>query len=223
MTDFDEKDRSLLRCTLKKSTSTAIALGKIAICIVAIVALYFGIFKLWGVLGDPVHSLLTVVFSLLVAVPWWAYAIVGGIGAILLHSFLWCIAREVTPEAYADKRVNETIDELAMSLMYTCIAAPFALMFIVGGIFHLGADAAMFSAVLSFLAIGCITLGAMHAWDIPDNAGEVRIESDVIYKIFRFLPAYYYVVTDQKPKVALCDPPYDSQSQEASTDDEQNK
>jgi hypothetical protein len=194
MTDFDEKDRSLLRCTLKKSTSTAIALGKIAICTVAIVVFCAMIAAIW----ESICSLGINVYSLLVAIPWWIYAIVGSIGAILMHSFLWCIAREVTPEAYADKRVNGIVDIMSLASLFGCIAVP-VLMGIISGVLTNDATLVFAAVALSFCAVGSLLMAAITAWDAPEKVGVIRENPSYIYKFVRFLPAYYFMVTDPKP------------------------
>lgn len=229
MTDFDETDRSLLRCTLKKSASTAIAVGKIAICIVAIVAVFFIAGVAWTTLHDQIYSWFAGAFSLLVAIPWWIYAIVGGVGAILLHSLAWCIAREVTPQAYADRRVNKFVDTILCAILIDCMVNPIAVILLFGAIVVSTFGTLVYVAVVTssfcipviLLAMGIGSAWDGSAWDDQDHEGQIREDPDIIYKAFRFLPAYYYMVTDTKPKAAFCDPPYGNHGEGSSTDNEQ--
>ena len=83
-------------------------------------------------------------------------------------------------------------------------------------------DAELLSAALTFLAMGCLTVLLISSWDPPTAEGEIRNNPSSTYKFFRFLTAYYYMVTDPKPAAMLCDPPY-SGTTAASTDYEKTK
>lgn len=112
-------DKSLLRCTLKKSadvTAKVVLYASYAIVgIAAAVLAIYGILAIADVLFVPVLAAIItaaywcgiVVGSLLgivSAIPWYVYAGIVVVAAILVYSFLWCIARELTEEDWDLKK-----------------------------------------------------------------------------------------------------------------------
>ena len=101
MTTID--DKSLLRCTWKKSADV---LKKVviyglysAVTIILITAIAAVGYLIW--LGFN-SSLATIIYSsiisLLVSIPWYVYVGVIALLAIPVYSLVWCIARELTEE-----------------------------------------------------------------------------------------------------------------------------
>jgi len=102
MTDEITEDKNLLRCTLKKSYQVFTKLLWCALYAVIVSAILIGI-SYCGYYGLPVAiSIITTVigtvWGIIVLVPWWVHVGVVIIAAILIYSFLWCIARELTDE-----------------------------------------------------------------------------------------------------------------------------
>jgi hypothetical protein len=101
MTEIE--DKSLLRCTIKKSVDV---FKKVVLCglysavtIILITAIAAVGYLIW--LGFN-SSLATIIYSsiisLLVSIPWYVYVGVIALLAIPVYSLVWCIARELTKE-----------------------------------------------------------------------------------------------------------------------------
>jgi hypothetical protein len=99
----DIEDKSLLKCTIKKSVDV---LKKVvlyglysAVTIILITAIAAVGYLVW--LGFN-SSLATIIYSsiisLLVSIPWYVYIGVVAVLAIPVYSLVWCIARELTDE-----------------------------------------------------------------------------------------------------------------------------
>ena len=98
MTEIEQKEHSLLRCTVKKSSQVLWKVLKygtyLAIGILAIVFAFYGAFAIYELILPGITS----VWQFLITVPWYVYAGIIGIAAIPVYSALWCIARDLTEE-----------------------------------------------------------------------------------------------------------------------------
>lgn len=108
-------DKSLFRCTLKKSADvTAKVVLYASYAVVGVTAAVLAIYgmlaccaAIWELIKDAVHYLAYIIangvvggLALLVSIPWYVYAGVVAVAAIPVYSFLWCVARELTEEDY---------------------------------------------------------------------------------------------------------------------------
>ena len=105
---METNDKSLLRCTIKKSADVMKKLAKYAAyvlgtLIAGILALY-GALGVWAIAADPVYKIVDSIISFLFSIPWYYYAGVVAIAAIPVYSFLWCVARELTEEDWESTR-----------------------------------------------------------------------------------------------------------------------
>ena len=99
----DSGDKSLLKCTIKKSVDVfkkVVIYGLYsAVIIILITAIAAVGYLIW--LGFN-SSLATIIYSsiisLLISIPWYVYVGAVALLAILLYSLIWCIAREFTEE-----------------------------------------------------------------------------------------------------------------------------
>jgi hypothetical protein len=107
MTDIE--DKSLLRCTIKKSADV---LKKVILIVSVVIVLLLGlaiiakgITVIWDFFWTDIHHWLDIVISIpilfLISIPWYVYVGAVAVLAIPVYSFLWCIARELTEEDYA--------------------------------------------------------------------------------------------------------------------------
>lgn len=114
-------DKSLLRCTLKKSadvTAKVVLYASYAVVgITATVLAIYGMIALYSVAINPIEEILNaiwnwslpstiyvVVISLITSIPWYVYAGIVAIAIIPIYSFLWCVARELTEEDWDLKK-----------------------------------------------------------------------------------------------------------------------
>jgi len=104
---------SLLRCTIKKTTSV---LGKHilwASCVIdalaAIVLAYFGVVGIWQVFG-PVAT------SAVLAIPLWIYAFAVIVICYFGYGLVWCVARDLTDEDWQSERAKDISKTLALAL-----------------------------------------------------------------------------------------------------------
>jgi uncharacterized membrane protein len=99
---MEANDKSLLRCTIKKSVDVAKKIGKYAagtaLGILAAVLVIYGAIGIWTIAADPAYKYLTAIVSFLFSIPWYCYAGIVAIAAIPVYSLLWCVARELTEE-----------------------------------------------------------------------------------------------------------------------------
>jgi len=136
MIETEIEDKSLLKCTIKKSADVlkkVVLYGSYVItAITAIVIIYFGITMIWEPLVKIISGGITTIWLILtpigiflLMIPWYVY--VGGVAvlAIPVYSLLWCIARELTDEDWkSDSAKNITV--LALTLAFTVLALALA-------------------------------------------------------------------------------------------------
>ena len=125
---METNDKSLLRCTIKKSADVMKKLAKYAAYILGtliagILALIAGILALYGALGvwaiaaDPVYKIVDSIVSFLFSIPWYYYAGIVAIAAIPVYSLLWCVTRELTEEDWESNEAKTfALSALALAL-----------------------------------------------------------------------------------------------------------
>jgi len=137
MIETEIEDKSLLKCTIKKSADVlkkVVLYGSYVItAITAIVIIYFGITMIWEPLVKIISGGITTIWLILtpigiflLMIPWYVY--VGGVAvlAIPVYSLLWCIARELTDEDWkSDSAKNITV--LALALAFAVITLAIAI------------------------------------------------------------------------------------------------
>jgi len=106
-------DRSLLKCTIKKSADVLkkvvlyglYVIAAITAIVIGTAIVYFGITKLWepivnviSVVITAIWSIITVIGSILLTIPWYIY--IGGMAVLTIpvYSLLWCVARDLEKE-----------------------------------------------------------------------------------------------------------------------------
>ena len=102
-------DKSLLKCTIKKSTDVLkkvmLYASYTVVALTAIAIGYFGAIKLWepivnvfSVAISAIWSIIISIGTILLIVPWYVYAGAIALLAIPVYSLVWCIAKELTDE-----------------------------------------------------------------------------------------------------------------------------
>jgi hypothetical protein len=96
-------DRSLLKCTIKKSVDVlkkVLLYGLYVVIIsILIIAMVAGGYLVWLLFNSSLSTVIySSIISVLFSIPWYVY--VGGVAvmAIPVYSLVWCIARELTDE-----------------------------------------------------------------------------------------------------------------------------
>lgn len=118
MTETSEK--SLLRCTLKKSYNVTKKLVAYALYIVigigAVVVSCYGAVGIWSVIADPIMKSIAAIVSFVASIPWYYY--VGFVAALSIpgYSFVWCVARELTDEDWYSNEAKTVALALAVAL-----------------------------------------------------------------------------------------------------------
>ena len=161
-------DKSLLRCTIKKSASV---LSKIILyasyCIVGLTAAalaYFGIKGLYE-LGAPA---LEKIYVYLAGVPWYYYAGAIALAAIPVYSLLWCIARELTEEDWKSDEAS------ALTVLAPTVLALTAL------------TALAVLALTALTALTALALAVLALTALSDDS------SSMWYYAYRFVGAAYH-------------------------------
>ena len=128
-------DRSLLKCTIKKSADVLKKVVLYGLYVIAAITaiVYFGITKLWepivnviSVVITAIWSIITVIGSILLTIPWYIY--IGGMAVLTIpvYSLLWCVARDLEKEDWESDSAKD-IAALALALAFALVAFAFAL------------------------------------------------------------------------------------------------
>ena len=153
-------DRSLLKCTIKKSADVLnkvvlygpYVIAAITAIVIGTAIVYFGITKLWEPIVNVISAAITAIWAVLSAIPWYVY--VGGVAvmAIPVYSLLWCIVRELTEEDWnSDIAKDIALAALAFALALALAALAFAAFALAAFAFALAALAALaFAAFAAF-------------------------------------------------------------------------
>jgi len=192
------KEKSLARCILKKSVSVSGKLleAGLVVTIIACIAylVYMSSIRLapaaiafGGWLRQVFSDILTAGFGVLSWIPWYVYAFAGVVLAIVVYSTLWCLAREVTPEDYAKKEVNEMVACVGITSLFVCLVGLIGtLIFTLAG--------SPFSYYYGGITVATFVLfaAAVDAADTSDDTGLVRNNPSPTYKAVRLPFAYHY-------------------------------
>jgi hypothetical protein len=139
MTDID--DKSLLRCTIKKSADVlnkvvlygSYVIAAITAIVIGTAIVYFGITKLW----EPLINAISTIISFLFGIPelFWALPLVMkliilgivSLGVIGVYSLVWCIARDLEKEDWeSDSAKDIALAAFALTLAFAFAALAFA-------------------------------------------------------------------------------------------------
>jgi len=122
-------DRSLLKCTIKKSADVlnkvvlygSYVIAAITAIVIGTAIVYFGITKLWESIVNVISAAITTIWAVLSAIPWYVY--VGGVAvmAIPVYSLLWCIARDLEKEDWESDSAKD-IAALTLALAFALVA-----------------------------------------------------------------------------------------------------
>jgi hypothetical protein len=164
---METNDKSLLRCTIKKSADVMKKLAKYAAYIlgtlIAGTLAIFGALGVWAISADPVYKIVDSIVSFLFSIPWYYYAAVASIvvpiAGIVAYAFLWCVTRELTEE---DWESNEAEDTALFTLTFAfAIVIAFAFAFAItfaalSAIAFAFAFATTFAAIVAAIALAFI-------------------------------------------------------------------
>ena len=177
----DITDKSLLRCTVKKSvhvTERLIVYASFAVVATTIVAIAaFGALNLLPPLLELSLTVIAGVWSVLASIPWYYYAGAAAVGAIPVYSFLWCVARDLTEEDWRSKSANDSAIALALAALAAFAALAFA--FVPFAAFAAFASIALALAAFAAFALAVDPVSAITIW----------------YYIFRFPGAAWHHYT----------------------------
>ena len=113
-------DKSLLRCTVKKSvhlTERLIVYASFAIVALTIVAIVgVGAMTILPPMVGIALGLLSVCWSVLASIPWYCYVAAAAVGVIPSYSFLWCVARDLEEEDWKSNSAYNFALALALAL-----------------------------------------------------------------------------------------------------------
>ena len=162
---MDSNDKSLLRCTIRKSADVVKKLVKyaaytIAVVIAGILSIYgaMGIWAVAEVAEDPIYKSIESITSFLSGIPWYYYAGAIVIAAIPVYSFLWCVARELTEEDWESKEAENFV-----ALAFALALFPLALAFAFALTLTLALFALAFVALVAFVALALFALTLTRA------------------------------------------------------------
>jgi len=162
MTELE--DKSLLRCTIKKSADVlkkVVLYGSYIIAAIAIVyfgvaIVYFGVTKIW----EPLINAISTIISFLFGIPelFWALPLVMkliilgivSLGVIGVYSLVWCIARDLEKEDWE----SDSAKDIAFAFAALALALAFA--------FAALAFAALALPALAFAALALPALALAH-------------------------------------------------------------
>ena len=112
---METNDKSLLRCTIKKSADVVKKLvmyaSYIIVAAAAVASYLYGIVGIWNAIQDPIKYAV----ALLVGIPWYYYAGVVALAAIPVYSLLWCVARELTDEDWNSNKAKDVAFAIAVA------------------------------------------------------------------------------------------------------------
>lgn len=132
MTDIE--DKSLIRCTVKKSASVLwkwiFGISCVIVTITTVVLSYVGACGIANALTDPTTALVTAIVQFITGIPWYWYAEAGAVLAIPVYSFLWCVSRELTEDDWKSESANNfavafAAVALAVSVAFAAVALAF--------------------------------------------------------------------------------------------------
>ena len=121
----DSGDKSVLKCTIKKSVDVFrkvaryglyfIIAGIIgAICLAIAITISAGLYSFMDGVVKLFNITISNVLSLIGSIPWYVYVGVIAILAIPVYSLLWCIAREFTEEDWDCSRESSSLFAVAI-------------------------------------------------------------------------------------------------------------
>jgi hypothetical protein len=114
-----ENERSLLKCTLKKSWNVFVKwiIGSIiilaaisAIFLAYVFVLHCGVWIYENIILNPVGTMCNAIVWIINIIPWPVWAVLGIIGAIIGYSYSWCIAQELTEEDWQSSESRSIAD-----------------------------------------------------------------------------------------------------------------
>ena len=112
-------DKSLLRCTLKKSYNVTKKLvlwaSYIVVGIAAFVFACYGVVGIWNALADTITNSISEIVSFVTSIPWYYYAGFVAIISIPSYSFVWCVARELTDEDWHSDEAKTVASAVAFA------------------------------------------------------------------------------------------------------------
>jgi hypothetical protein len=186
-------DKSLLRCTIKKSADVlnkvvlygSYVIAAITAIVIGTAIVYFGITKLW----EPLINAISTIISFLFGIPelFWALPLVMkliilgivSLGVIGVYSLVWCIARDLEKE---DWESDSAKDIALAALAFAAFAfAAFALAAFAAFAFAAFALViAIVALVIALVAIALVAIVALAIAVITDS------------KLFLFPGAYLH-------------------------------
>ena len=178
------EDKSLLKCTIRKSISVAerlvvyaaylivgVTIGTVAW--VGIPYLWNTIITIWNELGIP--AFVMSVYSMLVSISPLVYAAISIPIGIIGYSLLWCINRELTTDDYTSD--SAFVVAIVFAIAAVAVAAIAAV-----------AVAAFVFAAFAAIVVAIVVEIVFAAADNPEGAAPVGF----LWYAFRFFGAWYH-------------------------------
>jgi hypothetical protein len=121
---------NIFRCAVKKTTSLwsrhILYVSYVIDGLAAAILAFYGIVGIWQALSPIAERLWEIVTGAIISVPWWAYVIIGIIGAYFGYSLLWCMARNLTDEDWQSEKAKKFGSDLALALALALFALALA-------------------------------------------------------------------------------------------------
>jgi hypothetical protein len=183
-------DKSLLRCTVKKSASV---LEKLILYVsYVIVGLTIAFFAFYGLVGvwAVLYPAPVVIYAILLSIPWYYYAGAAALGAIPVYSLLWCVTRELTEEDWkAGFEFEATVGVGSLFIGIPALIIGIVFKSIANIQYAYDATFDFAGTTLLFLAVACFLLGGMAV--LSSGKDGEKIEVPWCYHAIRFIPATY--------------------------------
>ena len=173
-------DKSLLRCTVKKSVHVFERLFVyIAYLIVGCTIGAITYLGVTNILFPSVAYGVIVAVAFLVSIPWYYYAGAVALLAVPAYSFLWCVARDLTEEDWKSNSANN----------FAVFVVPVFLAFVVSAFVFVVATFIAFVVVSAFVFVVATFIAFVVATFIAIAAIESVDKITVVYYVFRFFGA----------------------------------
>ena len=126
MTNEDlQTEKSLLKCTLKKSAGVfakvVLFLAYIIDAIAAGAIALYGLIGLSAVLIEPLLAAYQNIIAAICNVPWYVYVGIIALTAIPTYSFIWCVARELTDEDWSSDMAKSISTVMVLGLVLVLV------------------------------------------------------------------------------------------------------
>lgn len=131
MTSKEITDKSLLMCTIKKSVSILVKTIKygsyLVVGLTAAILSGYGLVAVYEVIAPAITAVIGQIVTIFSGLAWYyqivAVGIVVVIPAIVVYSFSWCVARELTGDDWKSESANNSALLLLLLLLLNSLIA----------------------------------------------------------------------------------------------------